>query len=70
MSLSPDPTSTQPASPEVQLLAECYAVLLADIRRNRAKRLAQSASKAVTFEEAQEMASAPAIEEMPLEATA
>lgn len=37
------PAPRQPSPEEVQLLAELYALLLSNIRQNRARRLAQNA---------------------------
>ncbi len=52
MPQSSDPASNLPSAGEAQLLAECYALLLANIRQNRARRLAQSAPKPVASEPA------------------
>ena len=48
MSVSqPDTTDTASPDVETKLLGDCYAILLADIRRNRALRLAKQ-SESVT----------------------
>ena len=52
MPQSSDPASNLPSAGEAQLLADCYALLLANIRQNRARRLAQSAPKLVASEPA------------------
>src|SRR3989304_3442719 len=52
MPQSSDPASNLPSAGEAQLLAESYALLLANIRQNRARRLAQSAPKPVASEPA------------------
>jgi hypothetical protein len=47
MPMSPDPASNEPSAAEAQLLADCYALLLANIRQNRARRLAQSVPSSI-----------------------
>lgn len=57
MPISPDPAFSLPATTEAKLLADCYALLLANIRQNRARRLAQSTPDSTVLESVSQVTS-------------